>query len=136
MRRFFHRKGAQTRTGATNAVTSGQPGVRPRSSSSSTSPNHTPTGRVRAPALRSRSMSVLNGPTAPGTAPTRRFSRSLSFCADNPPISCLSRQLTKTEEDEVFRTYTRRVYGLFGALCAVIVAIAVYAYLHNYGNRS
>ncbi|GIY64638.1 uncharacterized protein CEXT_764111 [Caerostris extrusa] len=131
MRRFFHRKATQSRPGTPTA--SAQPGNRPRTSSSATtSPNHTPTARVRAPALRSRSMSVLNGPTAANTGPRGRFSRSLSFCGDNQPISCLSRQLTRTEEDEVFRSYTRRVYGLFVILCAVIVAIAVYAYLYNY----
>ncbi|GBM43004.1 hypothetical protein AVEN_88606-1 [Araneus ventricosus] len=137
MRRFFHRKAAQSRPAATAAANGGQPGTRPRSSSSSISPSHGPTGRVRAPALRSRSMSVLNGPIpTPSTGPPRRFHRSLSFCGENQPISCLSRQLTRTEEDEVFRSYTRRVYGLFGVLCAIIVAIAIYAYLYNYGSKS
>ncbi|KAF8764987.1 hypothetical protein HNY73_023009 [Argiope bruennichi] len=137
MRRFFHRKAAQTRSTATTAANGGQLGARPRSSSSSVSPSHAPTKRVRAPALRSRSMSVLNGPiTTPTTGPPRRFHRSLSFCGENPPISCLSRQLTRTEEDEVFRSYTRRVYGLFGVLSAIIVGIAIYAYLYNYGSKS
>ncbi|XP_071034609.1 uncharacterized protein [Parasteatoda tepidariorum] len=139
MRRFFHRKGSQAKTGALTTNAGGVLGNRPRSSSSSNSPNHVsaPTGRVRAPALRSRSMSTLNGPE-PDSSRTKKFTRSLSFCAENQSAvgrSMVTRQLTKTEEDEVFRMYTRLVYGVVGALCAVIVGIAMYAYFYTYGTK-
>ncbi|KAG8182709.1 hypothetical protein JTE90_026163 [Oedothorax gibbosus] len=133
MRRFFHRKTSTAAANNNNTI----PHHRPRLGSSSSSPGHGsgPT-RVRAPALRSRSMSVLTGPPVSSAPSGRRFTRSLSFCAETSDSGpSFVRQMTQQEEDEVFRTYTNRVYGLFGVLCTVIVGLAVYAYMYNYGNR-
>lgn len=134
MRRFFHRKGQQARPGIPTA-NGGLPSNRGAGIGGQPTPHGSPpvTGRVRAPALRSRSMSVLYGPESEGGR-SKRFTRSLSFCDDHQPAATINstrKLLTQSEEDEVFRLYTRKLYIMFGALCAVITGFVVYAYVYN-----
>lgn len=133
MRRFFHRKGQQARPGIPTA----NGGLSTNRSTGSIQPpmlgSAAGTGRVRAPALRSRSMSLLYGPESQAGR-AKKFTRSLSFCDDHqpPPNTNSNRKLlTQSEEDEVFRLYTRKLYFMFGALCAVVTGFVVYAYIYN-----
>lgn len=137
MRRFLHRKSQQSKPGIPTA----NGGLSPnRNATSIQQPGHGPspiTGRIRAPNLRSRSMSVLYGPETDGARP-KRFTRSFSFCDDHcPPVNPNSNRkpLTQSEEDEVFRLYTRKLYVMFGALCAVVTGFVVYAYLYNTASK-
>ena len=133
MRRFFHRKGQQSRPGIPTA-NGGLPSNRIGATGQQATHGPPPvTGRVRAPALRSRSMSVLYGPESEGGR-SKRFTRSFSFCDDAQPAANISTNrilLTQSEEDEVFRLYTRKLYIMFGALCAIVTGFVVYAYIYN-----
>lgn len=136
MRRFFHRK-QQSRPGIPTA-NGGLPTSRSPAGSLPNIQGTVPTtGRVRAPALRSRSMSVLYGPESEGGR-SKRFTRSLSFC-DNPQAigntNTTKKLLTQSEEDEVFMLYTKKLYFMFAALCAVITGFVVYAYIYNTAGK-